>query len=579
MELARCFVPDVDVLAATSELHGLWTELGSENSDSFDDSGMRAEALASTSIGNSRTTLYLLSGAVGFVLLIACVNVGNLTLARTESRTREIAVRAALGASRYRVVRQFVTESLMVAIAGGVVGVLAAIFGVDAILATFGSSVPRSDEIELNRWVLGFALGISLLTGLVVGFIPAMLAKPDSSALKEGGRGAAPRVTHLRKTLVIAEVALSLVLATGAGLLLRSFWQAQGTDPGFNQNNVLVADLWLPPSRYSEETSVIQYHEQLVQRIQALPGVESMGMINMVPMRRFGSNVTRLQAQDNDDLEASFVEVRSTSPGYFHTLQIPLIQGRSFSEADYDAEGTTEAVTIINQELARILFPDRDPIGRRLDRGSDGLEIVGIIGDVKSFGADREARPSFYRPTGVASNLVIRTIGDPENFAPQLRDIVAAVDPAVSVVRTSTLQNIFEGRLGNRRFQLTLLLLFAAVAVALGAIGIYGVMSYTVEQRTREMGVRLALGQSPDSLLRLIVAQGVRLTGYGLLIGGAGSLLLKNVIESFLYEVEAGDPLTYLSTILLLGIVAVGSCYIPARRASRVDPMEAMRYE
>jgi predicted permease len=563
--------PGVHPQAADDELHALWTALGEENAGTYDDSGMRAEPLLFATVSRSRTPLFILTGAVGLVLLVACTNVANLMLARSEARQREIALRAALGAGRGRLVRQFLTESLVLSVMGGLAGLAAAFAGVHVLVTSFSSAIPRSNDVGINGIVLGFALLVSVVTGVAVGLVPALQARPDHSALKEGARGSSGRITALRKGLVVIEVALSLMLVTGTGLLLKSFWRAQQSELGFDGNNLLIVNLWLPPSSYGDDTNRNDFYESLMPQLTALPQVRQTGMINMIPARNFGNNFTTINVVGNEDREAHFVEARWASRTYFETMRIPLIRGRNFTDADVDSAANS---IIINDELARQLFPENeDPIGARLgaDLGTDP-EIVGVVGDVRNFGPDERPRPTIYRPVENSSNLVIRTAGDPLQLVPLVRQ-------TMRVYRVDTMTDILTRSLGDRQFQLILLLVFAGVGLVLGAVGIYGVMSYTVAQRTRELGVRMALGSSTSDVLRLVLGQGTKLAAIGVVLGAAGSLAMRSVLATVVYDVSTADPFTYVSVAGLLLAVAALACYIPARRAASVDPMEALRYE
>jgi predicted permease len=570
--------PGVHAQAAGDELHALWTALGEENADTYDDSGMRAEPLLFATVSRSRTPLFILAGAVGLVLLVACANVANLMLARSEARHREIAIRAALGAGRGRIIRQFLTESLVLSVVGGLAGLAAAFGGVHILVTSFSSAIPRSNHVSINGIVLGFAILVSILTGVVVGLAPALQAKPDHSALKEGARGSSGRITALRKGLVVTEVAMALMLVTGTGLLLKSFWRAQQSELGFDGDNLLIVNLWLPPSRYDDNTNRANFYESLMPQLTALARVQQAGMINMIPARSFGNNFTTINVVGNEDRESHFVEFRRASNTYFSTMGIPLTRGRNFTVADLDSAANT---IIINQELARQLFLEgEDPVGARLgaDLGTQP-EIVGVVGDVRNFGPDERPHPTIYTAVPNSSNLVIRTAGDPTQLVPLVRQTVARLDPAVRLYRVDTMTDILTRSLGDRQFQLMLLLIFAGVGLLLGAVGIYGVMAYTVAQRTRELGVRMALGSSTKDVLRLVLGQGTKLAAMGVAIGAVGTLAMRSVLATVVYDVSTADPITYISVAGLLLLVAALACYIPARRAASVDPMEAIRYE
>jgi putative ABC transport system permease protein len=568
----------VDVQAATAELHALWTALGEQYADNYDDSGMRAEPLLQAAVSRSRTPLLILAGAVGLVLLVACANVVNIMLARSEARYREIAVRAALGAGRGRLFRQFLTESLVLSLTGGAVGLGAAYAGVRVIVGLYGSDIPRSDEIGISGIALGFAVLVSVLTGVLVGLAPALQAKPNHAALKEGGRGASGRITTVRQGLVIAEVALALMLVTGTGVLLKSFWRATQSDMGFNGENLLIVNLWTPPSRYQNYTERATFYESLLPQLTALPTVQHAAMSSLIPARAFGNNYTTIAVVGREDeRESHFVENRRVTQTYFETLDMRLILGRIFTDADLSTGG----VIVINEELVRQLFDEgENPLGARLGDGwQNPPEIVGVVNDVRSFGPDERPRPTMYWPVAASTNLVLRTAGDPLQVVPQIRQTLTNLDPAVRIFRVDTMSDILVRSLGDRRFQLALLIVFGGVALLLGAVGIYGVMSYTVAQRTRELGVRLALGSSTNSLLRLVLRQGTILALIGVGVGAAGALATRRVLANMVFDVSTSDPITYGVVALLLTGVAALACYIPARRAAKVDPMEALRYE
>ncbi|MDH5804046.1 MAG: ADOP family duplicated permease [Gemmatimonadota bacterium] len=568
--------PNSDPNAISSDLERLWRIQGEKYPDNYDESGMRIELLQDVIVERSKATLYLLTGAVGFVLLIACANVANLMLVRAESRQREIAVRSALGAGRNRIAGQFLTESLVVAITGGFLGIGVAYAGVKGIIGAFGSTVPRANEIGINGVVLLFSVVIAVGTGLLIGLVPAIQAKPNHQTLKDGARGSSSRITYLRKGLVIIESALAVMLVVGAGLLIKSFWNAQNTEMGFDKSHLLVANVFLPPSRFGETAQEDQFFQTLIGRLEQHPTVEDVAMSSLVPVRSFGSNYTRVEVFGDPENFASFVETRRVTPSYFETLKVPLLQGRFPSLAD---TVSANLGIVINETLSRTLFPEGDALGKRLGLSTDGATIVGIVGDVKNFGPDRERRPTIYWPRPSSTNLIVRTTGDPLAFAGQLRSMVSDIDRNVSVYQLDTLEEIIFRSLTGRRFQLILLGLFATVALALGAIGIYGVMSYTVERQTQELGVRLALGAEGKDILKLVLIRGGTLALVGVGIGLVGAGALSRVVENMLYEVSGTDPLIYGSVAAILTLVAGIACWFPAWKASRVDPLEAIRYE
>ena len=555
--------------------------------------GLREQA-----VGNVEKPLLLLLGAVGFVLLIACANVANLLLARSASRAKEMAIRAALGAGRLRVVRQLLTESVMLALAGGLLGLLLAAWGVDLLVSNLPAgaafSLPRAEQIGIDSRVLAFTLAVSLLTGLVFGLAPALQAtKADlGEGLKEGGRtsGAGAPGRRLRSALVVAEVALSVVLLVGAGLLVRSIVGLLGVDPGFDGEGVVTMRVTLPRAKYAEDAKAAAFFDQVLERLQSLPGVESAGATSQLPLG--GSNASNgFQIDGQPPLapsERPTVPTRVVSPDFFRTLRIPVVEGRAFSEAD-DA-GAPRAV-VVSQLLARKFFPDGSAVGRRIRSGEGEGQlytIVGVVGDVKHFGLSREPQATLYythkTDPGRSMVFTVRAQGGAaETLAPAMRREVLAVDADQPVFDVRTAREAVAQSVSLERSVAFLLSIFACVAMALAAVGIFGVMSYSVTQRTQEIGVRMALGARPADILRLFLRHGLALALAGAGIGLAGAFVLMRVLRSLvaglLYGVSATDPLTYAGVALALVAVALAACYLPARRATRVDPMEALRYE
>jgi putative ABC transport system permease protein len=539
-----------------------------------------------------KTALLILLGAVAFVLLIACVNVANLLLARAAIREKEIAIRLALGAGRPRIVRQLLTESVVLGIVGGAVGLLLAVWGLDALIALSPADIPHLDQTGIDIRVLAFTLAVSLLTGLIFGLVPALQAsKPDlNDALKEGGRGAGGgvRAIRIRNLLVVSEIALSLVLLVGAGLLIRSFMRLQQFELGFNPENLLSMRVQLPGSKYRDAKQVSGFYQQLLERMEAMPGVQSAGGISSIFLTDT-PNSTNFTIEGHPvfaGAESIEVPLDAVSSSYFRVMGIPLLEGREFDERD--AIGTTP-VAIINQTFARRFFPGEDPVGKRYVYGQPSpdnkswITIVGVVGDMRRTGFDRPVRPETFLPEAQnpdnALTIVARTTGDPASIAGALRNEVWAIDKDQSVYDIKTMRQTLSEMLSQRRFNTLLLGIFAAVALTLAAVGIYGVMSYAVAERTHEIGLRMALGAQTADVLNLIVRQGMLLAMTGLIVGLAASFALTRVMSSLLYGVSATDPLTFIVIPVVLAGVALGACLVPARRAIKVDPMVALRYE
>lgn len=557
--------------------------------------GVKLVSLNDQIIGDARPVLYLLLGAVGFVLLIACANVANLLLARAASRRKEMAVRAALGASRWRVVRQLLTESVVLALLGGGLGLLLAFWMLDLLVALQPTNIPRLTEVGIDRGALFFTLAISLLTGVVFGLAPSLQASnPDlSEALKEGGRSATAGAgrQRMRSALVVVEVALSLALLIGAGLMIKSFVRLLQVDPGFSPENVLTMELALPIARYADAPQQTAFFQQTLERVGNLPGVESASVTTDIPL--YGGNSTSFSVEGRPPPASGqrpLTEYRSVSHDYFRAMGISLLKGRAFTERD--ATGAT-GVVIINETLARRFFPDEDPVGRRIGLSGppDWREIVGVVRDARNYGLDEEVRPEAFIPylqntpgylAGAASsmNLVVRTASsDPLSMTAAVKAQVHAIDRDQPVYNVKTMEQYLADSLARRRFNMMLLTVFAGVALLLAAIGIYGVMNHSVTQRTHEVGIRIALGAGRGDVLRMIVGQGMILTLLGVALGLAASFALTRLLAGLLYGVSATDPLTFVAIPLVLSAVALAATYIPARRATKIDPMVALRYE
>jgi putative ABC transport system permease protein len=543
-------------------------------------------------VGNTRPALLVLLGAVGLVLLIACANFANLLLARAASREQEFVVRAALGAGRGRLVRQLLTESVLLSLIGGAVGLLLARWGVDLLLAFKPANLPRLSEIGIDLRVLAFTLSVSVATGLLFGLVPALSATRLNlnEALKEGGRGATGSAARqrVRSVLVVSEIALALVLLIGAGLLIKSFWRLQSVDPGFNTANLLTMRVELPEARYREIPKQIVFRQRVLEAMNSLPGVQA-AMISELPMS--GDLLTHNFVIEGRDPLAPGDEpelvTRSVTRDYFETMGIPLLAGRSFSVQD---NADAPMVAVINQSMVREYFPSQDAIGARFRwaRGNPTawITIVGVVGDVKHFGFERAEQPAAYtayeqldQPWKRWMTLVIRSNTDQAALLTQMKRQLWTVDGQVPVTRVRSMTEVMSASLAEQRFNMALLGIFAAVALTLAAIGIYGVMSYSVTQRTHEIGVRIALGADRSNVVTLVLRQGLVLTAIGVVTGLATALALTRVMSSLLFGVSATDPLTFAIISVLLAGVALVACFVPARRATKVDPMIALRYE
>jgi predicted permease len=588
--------PGVTVQQARDDMEIVAANLEKQYPDS--NTGNRASLTPALEnvVGSIRTALLVLLSAVGFVLLIACANVANLLLARASNRQKEMAIRTALGASRTRIVRQLLTESLILSFAGGAFGILLAHWGVKLIIAVSPDSIPRFREIGLDARVLLFTMGVSLLTGIIFGLAPALQAsKPDlNETLKEAGRGSTGRRHIMRSILVVSEVALTLVLLIGAGLMIRSFYHLQRVDPGFSADNLLTFNVSLPQKKYPEPQQRINFYQQLLQNLTALPGVQSVGMATGLPLGNNGwqSGFWIEGRPEPPQGQRPLTEVALVGPGYFKAMQIPLLRGRDFNDQDVMAappdpkhpEFRRPTVTVIDEEFARRYWPDEDPLGQQITFWGGKVTVVGIVRRVKMEGLNTDSNrvQSYYpfnqNPSGSMS-VVVRTIGDPTGLSNAVRQQVLAIDPDQPIYSVQTMGQIWTDSIAPDRLFLMLLGTFATVALILAAVGIYGVMAYSVTQRTHEIGIRMALGAAQSNVLGMVIRQGMKLALAGLGLGLVGAWLVTRTMSSLLFGVSATDPLTFVVISLALAGVALGACFLPARRATKVDPMIALRYE
>jgi putative ABC transport system permease protein len=560
--------------------------------------GVAVERMEAPDAARLRTTLLVLFGAVGLVLLIACANIVNLLLVRNAAREREVAVRTALGASHWRLIRQLLTESVLLSLCGGVVGLLCAIGGLKALMAFVPADLVILQDAELNRWVLGFTLCVCVAVGLACGALPALraLKRNLNDILKQGSKGASARGSHqVHNALVVAEIAMALVPLIGAGLLLRSFQHLLSVEPGFQTDHVLtmnVPQAALTLAQVSQLTTAQQIElgqkqslqfEQIAQQIQALPGVKSVGAIDDLPLGSQLRQASRfvIEGRPIPSTDARpILQFRTVSLGYFSAMSIPLLKGRSFTPDDWKLQN----VTVINQAMARRFWPEGDFLGKRINLCSMfptpcWSSIIGVVGDVHQFGLDGEPTFDAYFSGGWTPFFVIRTSSDPASLTPAVADIIHKVDASLPVAQVMTMDDLLSSSVSPRRFSAVLIGIFAGLALLLAAVGIYGVMSYVVGQRTHEIGIRMALGAQPSDVRRLVVNRGVKLAVAGIAIGLAGVLALTRVLSSLLFGVRPTDPLTFAGVALLLTGVAMLACYVPAHRAMRVDPMVALRYE
>jgi putative ABC transport system permease protein len=584
----------VTVAQAQSQMNAIAARIAEEYPDFNGYWGANVVPVRDQISGELRPALLILFGAVAFVLLIACANVSSLLLARASAREREIAVRTAMGASPWRIASQLLTESVVLALIGGAIGVALAIWGTDLLLAASPKNLLDLHSIPVDWRVLSFAAGATLVAGLLFGFLPSYICAHSgiSETLKEGGRGssAGKQKRFARSAFVVAQMCLALVLLAGSGLLIRSFIRLVGVDPGFDASHLLTFKVSLPSSKYKTDPAQLAFFQQLLARISRLPGVRNVSMNSFPPFTGLGSatGVHVLSQPQRSLMDLPVADVRVVGPHYFPTMQIPLHAGRLFDAQELAEE---RHVVVINQAFADQYLHGVDPLGQKAviymksleESQNKPSEIIGVVGDVRQMGLDTPAEPTVYwpHPELVMSGMTIlvRTVNDPLTLVSAVRDELQQIDPEQPMAAIATMDQLLAGSLSRSRFTMLVLGVFAALALVLACVGIYGVIAYSVTQRTQEFGIRIALGANRRDVLRLVLGQGTRLTLLGIGLGIVAALIITRLMATLLYGISATDPLTFTAVVLLLALVALAACYIPARRATRVDPIVALRYE
>jgi putative ABC transport system permease protein len=579
----------VSIPQAAAEMADIAERIERQNPVTNEGLGVSVASLHDTLTGDYHRALMILLSVVGCVLLIACANVANLMLVRATTRQREMAIRVALGASRWRIVRQLLTESLLLSIAGGGLGLLLAVWGLDLLLAAIPIKLPFWMKFGIDLRVLGFTLGVSLLTGLIFGVLPAIHASKTNlnETLKEGGRGIGSSRQRSRSLFVVAEIALSLVLLAGAGLMMRSFLRLQHVNSGLNPAGVMTMRISLPRLRYAEAQQRSSYYRQLMERLRALPGVERAAAIHTLPLSGdwWGRSLTVEGFPVLSVGQAPSIQHNVVTPGYFSTLGIPLLEGRDFTDAD-TADGPK--ITIIDERLARQYWPNESPIGKRIRFGppednEPWHTIVGVVGAVRHERLDAETRMSVYLTHAEVPIsgmfITVRGAAAPESLIAPVRQQIHELDPALPLTHVRTMDEVIAQAIWQPRLYTILFGVFAAVALLLAAVGLYGVMAYSVTVRTHEIGLRMALGAQTGAVLRLVAGQAIKLVLVGVTLGLIAALLLTRLMADLLFSTSTSDPLTFTAIAVLLMLVALAACYLPARRATKVDPMVALRYE
>jgi predicted permease len=593
--------PVLKVSSAQAQLQTFDAQLAAQYPDDYPPAAgwtPRLESLQQDLVGDVRTELFVLLGAVGFVLLIACVNLANLLLARGTARQREIAIRLALGAGHRRLISQLLTESVLLSFVSGIIAIIVVFWVKSSLLSLAPADLPRLNEVHLSASVLLFGFFVSIVTGVLFGLVPAIQAvSPDHiTSLREGSRGAgsSKRQIRISRFLVASEVALALVLLAGAGLLLRSFWLLLQVRPGFDSHHVLTAQIWMAipndPKNdpYREIPRRASFHREVLRRISALPGVEeaSISSGGGLPLAHGRNNFTfTIEGRPADSERAPVAEFAAATPSYFNALRIPLLSGRSFTDSDDDK---ADKVVLIDETLAHRYWPNESPIGKRIKPGpiqfkAPWVTIIGIVGDIKSDSLDASGAPHVYVPLyqnpPYYAVVYLRTAGDPGNLGEAVRREVLAVDPNIPTYGVRSMDEVIRKSVAERRFALEILAFFATVALALAAIGIYGVMAYTFSRRAHEIGIRMALGAQQKDILRMALGEGMSLVAIGLVCGFVGALVLTRLLRTLLYNVTPSDPFTFAAIAAILAGVALLACLLPARRATQVDPLEALREE
>ena len=584
--------PGVSLQQAAAEMETITARLRQQYPNTNNRRFNRVVSLHDDLIGDTNKVLWLLLGAVTFVLLIGCANVANLLLASGAARQKEMAIRTALGASRWRVMRQLFTESTILALTGGAAGLLIAFWGLAGITKLLPADFPRLNEIHLDLRILGFTFAASVLTGILFGLAPALQISRAhvQESIRETGRGmsGSRRQNRFRQALIAGEVALCVVLLAGAGLLFRSFLRLQSVNTGFVAQQVLTARLTPSGTNYTQQADFDKFYTQVIEKISALPGVKDAGLINTLPLDKGPTTGFRVEGRPitTPDKWPS-VNYRGVTPNYFRAMGIPVVQGRAYTDRD---NSSAPLVMIINQQTAREIFPDENPIGKRITFGNTDqnqqpvwFEIVGVVADVRSLELREESQAEIYfsslQDYWPAMSLVVRSTVEPSSLAGSVRQVVNEVDKSVPVSEVKTMEHVVSESITQPRFNLFLLGLFGTVAMLLSAAGIYGVTAYTVTQRTHELGIRLALGAQVSDVLKMILGQGMAVIGVGLVLGLVAAFWLMRLLRSLLFGVGENDLATFAAITLVLLIVALIACYIPARRATKVDPLEALRAE